>query len=141
MKKNKYIILVSLLVLVTVCLFFNYKKDNKQIFFIREEVATKTETQNNLQNINISLKTPDKSYLVKVEEGATALDVMKNAQNSGFSFNGKEYPGMGYFIDEINGVKSENGKYWIYYINEQEAEIGVSKYVVNNGDIINWKLK
>ena len=156
MKKNKYIIIIflALIISVTGFLVLNVKKNNSQTFFIREDVVTRTETQNNISNatkdikedddsnnITLSLNTPDKSYIVKVEEGVNVYDVMKSAQNDGFSFNGKEYPGLGFFVEEINGIKGENGKYWMYYVNNKEAEVGISKYIIKDGDIINWKLK
>jgi hypothetical protein len=46
--------------------------------------------------------------------------------------------GLGNFIDEINGIKGTKGRYWIYYINNKKASVGVSKYFVKNGDIIKW---
>ena len=46
---------------------------------------------------------------------------------------------MGSFITEINGIKGLPGKYWIYYVNDKLASVGVSKYVLKEGDIINWK--
>ena len=56
-----------------------------------------------------------------------------------FSFKTKEYPGLGYFVEEINGVGGGQGKYWIYYVNGKEASVGIKDYVVKEGDIISWK--
>ena len=67
---------------------------------------------------------------------------MQNLENdtaSGFTFKYKEYPSMGIFVEEINGVRGSQGKYWIYYVNDKEAEVGISKNIVKDGDIISWK--
>ncbi|MBI2436323.1 MAG: DUF4430 domain-containing protein [Candidatus Magasanikbacteria bacterium] len=58
-----------------------------------------------------------------------------------FNFSTKEYGGIGHFVQEINGLE-ENVKdkmYWIYYINGQPAQIGISDYIIQQGDIIEWK--
>jgi len=69
----------------------------------------------------------------------SVYDFMQKLQAEGkMNFQSKNYPGLGKFITEINGV--ENGeKYWFYYVNGQKAEIGVSNYKINNGDIVSWK--
>ena len=67
---------------------------------------------------------------------------MTNLQNNkvnNFTFNYKEYSGLGIFIDEINGVKGGQGGYWIYYINNKEANVGVSNYILKDGDSVLWK--
>lgn len=55
----------------------------------------------------------------------------------------KSYSGLGYFVDEINGVKSDKlrGKYWIYYINGVKAQTGISTYIIKSGDVIIWKFE
>lgn len=59
-------------------------------------------------------------------------------KESDFSFKGKEYSSLGYFVEEINRNKGTPGKYWIYYVNGKEASVGISKYILKNGDIIKW---
>ena len=55
------------------------------------------------------------------------------------TFTDKTYSGMGKFIEEINGLKNNGNQSWIYYVNEIEAQVGVSNYKINKGDIISWK--
>jgi len=137
MKKNKYIIIILTTTIILICLFLWCEKRNDKIFIHNNEI-NKSE---DLNNINVYLNVLNKNYSLIIPEGATVLDTMNISKNNNFSFKGKEYPSLGFFVEEINGVKGENGKYWIYYINEQQAEVGVSKYIVKNGDIISWKLK
>ena len=54
------------------------------------------------------------------------------------NFVEKNYTGMGKFIESINGIKNGE-KNWIYYVNGQKANIGVSNYKIKNGDIVSWK--
>jgi hypothetical protein len=58
-----------------------------------------------------------------------------------FIFSTKNYPGMGQFVEEINGIKNDfkQNKYWIYYINNKSAIAGISQYIIQQGDIIEWK--
>ena len=55
------------------------------------------------------------------------------------TFTDKTYSGMGKFIEEINGLKNNGNQSWIYDVNEIEAQVGVSNYKINKGDIISWK--
>ena len=65
---------------------------------------------------------------------------MQQLQNEGkIIFKEKNYLGMGKFVEEINGVKSNGEKYWIYYVNNKKANIGISNYKINEGDIVSWK--
>ena len=83
------------------------------------------------------------SYEVFTPEGSTAYDLMVAAasKQDDFSFQGQNFPGIGFFVEEINGLAQDkkSGMYWIYYINGQTAQVGVSQYKLKNNDIITWK--
>lgn len=93
--------------------------------------------------IRIVLEVPGFSYKISVPEGSTAYDLMVEAasQYDNFSFRGREFSGLGFFVEEINGLSQDQkeGMYWIYYINGQSAPIGVSLYEVKANDVITWK--
>lgn len=89
----------------------------------------------------VTLKILDKNYQVSFENGDSVFDVMnkiKSDKNNNFDFKYKEYPSLGVFVEEINGLKNGQDKYWIYYVNGKEAEVGISKYILKRGDIISW---
>lgn len=91
--------------------------------------------------IEAKLRVVDKTYTVSLPKGSSAYDVMAKVQEtSDFRFRGKEFPGLGFFIQEINGLEQSPrlAKYWIYYINGKKAEVGISAYTVNEHDIISW---
>lgn len=95
-----------------------------------------------LRNIKVSLFVLNKKYETEVKEGGTVYDAMKSIESekeNNFSFKTKEYGSLGIFVDGINGIMGKSGQYWIYYVNDKEASVSVSKYVLKSGDIINWK--
>ncbi|HAE36971.1 MAG: hypothetical protein UR85_C0009G0021 [Candidatus Nomurabacteria bacterium GW2011_GWF2_35_66] len=94
--------------------------------------------------IKVSLNVFDKKYEVETKEGTSVFEMMKILEEKStplntFSFQYKEVSGLGSFITEINGVKGTPGKYWMYYVNDKLASVGVSQYILKDGDIINWK--
>lgn len=93
--------------------------------------------------IEVSVKVIDKNFNVKVADGSTALEAMEKLanENKDFKFVGKNYGSMGIFIESINGIDGTNKKFWIYYVNNEKASVGVSKYVLRSGDIISWNLE
>lgn len=84
-----------------------------------------------------------KKYTINFEkEGIILKDLLDKLQTeSDFSFSGKNYPGIGFFVNEMNGTKNDNkqGKYWVYYLNGQSAQVGISNQKINSGDNIEWK--
>ena len=73
-------------------------------------------------------------------EKTTVYDFMDKLRSEGkINFVEKNYTGMGKFIETINGMKSGSDRSWIYYVNGKEAEVGVSNYKINPGDIVSWK--
>lgn len=84
----------------------------------------------------------DQTIEAQTEQGATVFKAMQNlmAENK-ISFHATNYSGIGYFVDEIGGIKNDqqNGLYWIYYINGQSASVGISLYSLKPNDIITWK--
>ncbi len=115
----------------------NQKQDINQ-----EETISSPEPFLNLNTINAVLVVSEKRYEAAVPAGSTVLDLMETIKKQGeFKFNGKNSPGLGFFVEEINGVKNSPSAnaYWIYYVNEEAAPVGVSSYVLKNNDVINWK--
>lgn len=84
----------------------------------------------------------EKKYEISVPENSTVYDLMNALKQRGdIDFQGKNSAGLGFFVEEINGVKNSasNNTYWIYYINGKVAEVGISNYILKPNDVINWK--
>lgn len=75
---------------------------------------------------------PPKNH--SVYEAMTAL-----ASTTDFTFKSKYYPGLGFFIEEINGVKNADGFYWTLYINGRYSTVGASQYILKDKDRYEWK--
>lgn len=102
------------------------------------ELATTKEIKN---PVNLTVEINDKQYALQLPEKSTAYDAMqKLISDNKITVSLKEFKGIGYFIEEINGLKNNNetGEYWIYYINGQSAKMGISSYTLKNNDLIKW---
>lgn len=72
--------------------------------------------------------------VLEVEEGAILLDVMKE------QYELEEADG---FISAINGYEQdeEAGKYWLFDLNGEMAEVGAAELELSDGDLVEWKLE
>lgn len=79
---------------------------------------------------------------IPFREGSTLYDALRDARDAELiDFEAKEYPGLGYFITRIGALAQAPNAQLMYDLNGKEASVGVSAYVLENGDIIEWKLK
>ena len=89
---------------------------------------------------NASFKIGDIIYSFTVEKGETVLDAMRALEaSSSFTFTGREYPGLGFFVVSIDGRANGGGKYWILYANGVLSAVGVSEAPVRAGDAFEWR--
>lgn len=82
------------------------------------------------------------AYTLNLPEKSTAYDAMLQlVADKKIAAVFKEFSGLGYFVDEVDGVKTDKnaGKYWIYYLNGKPAQMGISNYILKNNDLITWK--
>ena len=162
MRKNQEKVFIAVLssILIVICIFYYflvYKKNQSFVYtdpkfgdsdilqptkqnpsptppLIRAEVNTDT------NNIQVSLNVLDKKYDTLATETSTVFEVMKKMEGEGvFDFKYTENQGLGAFVNEINGIKGKRGEYWLYYVNDKKATVGISNYVLQSGDIISWK--
>ena len=80
-------------------------------------------------------------YEVEIADGSSVYDLMDQLKRENkIDFSGRNYAGMGFFVEEINGAKNDAaGKNWIYYVNGRPAPVGISNYLIKANDIIKWK--
>ena len=130
-QKHKYhlAILAGLLVLAAVSAYYTYR-------------APPLIVDSQSPPITVSLRV-DETFEARTElpAGATVFTLLATLQkNDQLSFRAKDFGGaLGQFIEEINGTPNSNDRYWIYYINNQKARVGVSNYTLQAGDVITWK--
>lgn len=91
-----------------------------------------------------TIKVYNSVYKLEVQPRSSVYDLMKQLRaQTDFSFSGKEFSGgLGFFVEEINGQRQnpKEKKYWIYYINGEMAVTGISTYIIQPNDLIEWKL-
>lgn len=96
-----------------------------------------------VETITVTLNVEDKNHPAEVVPGSTVYDLMKQLADTGqIQITFKDYGRtLGYLVEEINEIKNslKNRKYWIYYINDKKAQIGISNYTLQSGDTITWK--
>lgn len=103
-------------------------------------------TQEKLQEersdtISAVLFVQGQEYKLAVPRGSTVHDFMDTASTTlGLRFQGRDFGGIGFFVEEINGIFQDQSQkmYWIYSINGQKSQVGVSQYRLQAGDIISW---
>jgi len=52
------------------------------------------------------------------------------------------YPGLGYFVDAINGVWKTSTRFWMWYQWKNEwvyGPCGAGSYLLSNGEIVMWQ--
>lgn len=85
----------------------------------------------------------DQNYTLQFNAGENLLTAMRRLDNAddNFQFSGREYPSLGFFVEEINGIKNNptNNEYWGYYINGKTATVGISLYILKLNDLIKWQ--
>jgi len=133
-EKIKKLILIAFLLLVCSVLIYIYTTPTKQDSSPSNLPLVKEQEKN-----PVILEINGVRYENKISEQTNVYSFMEQLQNEGkINFKDKTYSGMGKFIEEINGIKNGE-KSWIYYVNGKKANIGVSNYQINRGDLISWK--
>jgi len=111
----------------------------KEIVTISQE---EIKTQEQVFDGHVQLAAGEIDVALQFMTGESLYDVFKNAQDNGLlEFSGRKYPGLGFFITSIGTLREGNGKNLMYFINGEEASVGVSVYVPHDGDVITWELK
>lgn len=104
--------------------------------------ASPQENISERNTVSASIQIGTDKYAVTLPENSTAYDALVYLKdNKGLEFSAKPFSGIGFFVDEMNGIRNDpkNSLYWGYYINGKSASIGASAYVLKNNDNILWK--
>lgn len=148
-KQYKLILLVPCLALVLLLsAVFISKKDPGVIdTHISVPTTSSSEQENQIppeeanNTISVALTAGDTNVELSPTAGMTLYDALVEAKENGaLSFSGKEYSGLGFFVSDIGTLHQTAGTNMIYYINSKEASVGVSAYILKDGDVIEWKL-
>ncbi len=74
-------------------------------------------------------------------ENQSAFDLLKQiTEKNNIGLLYKDYGGdLGIFIESIGQVKNNNNSWWQYWVNNKYAEKGAGNYLVQPGDVIEFK--
>ena len=117
------------------------KQKHKILFFFLLIVATLflftfPKTQKDMSPPSPALE----SFENTIPGDISVYDFMDRLRREGkIIFTEKNYAGMGKFIETINGVRGDGERNWIFYVNGVKAQVGVSDYKINKGDVVSWK--
>lgn len=136
-ESNKKIIWLGLIVSLFFLSIFVFTKDIGQSKSFNSSLSSATpRTENTAQAF---LEINGEKLGTAIIDKESVYDFMIKLKEEGkINFKDKTYSGMGKLIEEINGVKNSE-KNWIYYVNGKKANIGISNYKINKGDVISWK--
>jgi len=75
----------------------------------------------------------------RVMRGSTLLDVTSEVAE----VNSTVYPGMGAFVQSINGIENRDPYYWMWWMwtewgGWQEGPVAADRYVVADGETLLW---
>jgi hypothetical protein len=135
-KKEKIKISIAIGISITLlCSFFSIS------YLKTKEISPpSTQIESNTKKDYITLDINGFKYKSEIVGIKKVYEIMeKLKEDKKITFEEKTYSGMGKFIEEINGIKNNGEKNWIYYVNNKKANIGISNYEVKAGDIISWK--
>jgi hypothetical protein len=103
--------------LVIICLIFGYF-----IFKDIERYQRIKTTQNN------------KQVEYSGVDGKTVFELLKSSHDVEYTKSD-----LGVFIISIDNLKTTDGNYWIYYVNDRMGEVAADKFLTENGQKIIWK--
>ncbi len=91
--------------------------------------------------MRVSLEVRGKTVEIGLKENGSVYDMLVAAQKKGLiSFSGRQFSGVGFFVEEIDGLRQDGrkGMYWIYAVNGTKAHVGVSSYELKEGDRVTF---
>ncbi len=139
--KTKLILIgaVSAVVITTAFAYTYRESPAPQTVSVFSGVATGSTSSPQATSL-ATFKVGDKTYPLDIAPNKTVIDAMRALASTGdFTFTTREYPGLGTFVDSINGQKGGSGMYWILYVNGATSANGVSATTLETGDVIEWK--
>lgn len=107
-----------------------------------QDLPQSAEKHGQMKTIQARIRVGEQTVSVDVPEGNTVYDGMKAAQEQNLiEFRGRKFSGLGFFVQEINGVQQDFSKnmVWIYYLNGNKAKVGISNTIIKPNDVIEWK--
>jgi len=101
-----------------------------------------TQIEEEINSVTTTIDFGDENKITYQEKNfneKTAYDLLKKtAEVNNFEIKVKQYD-FGVFVEEIDERKNTNEKAWIYFLNSVSATTAADTYIVQSGDLIEWK--
>ncbi|HNW71761.1 MAG TPA: DUF4430 domain-containing protein [Candidatus Paceibacterota bacterium] len=140
-EKNKILIAIIICLLLFISFFYISNKNKKNNYSPPQitENPTKNDKEEKGRTQTAILEINKIKYTGEIKNGESIYSFMNSLrEKEKITFIEKNYSGMGAFVEEINGIKNNGEKNWIYYVNGKKANIGISNYKINSGDTVSW---
>jgi len=104
------------------------------------------ESKEYIDNVSLKIISPSWSisYLNISTKNTTVADLLSEcADKYNFTIEKEFFQGYDSFLFiAINNLENgDDDKYWQYYVNGKFADVGCSKFVLNDNDIIEWRFE
>lgn len=137
MQKKLLLFFIAVVILFSGILYFQNTDSNSSTDLSTTTLENSSETFEITQVINFGNDVPPESSTVQAQQGKTALELLQSSKN----VEVKEFD-FGTLVESIDGYKNgTENKYWSYYVNGKEANVGASEYQVQANDEIRWEFK
>jgi hypothetical protein len=133
MKKILLYIALTIIFITGIGLYF--KNSNLNLKVTQEKTKVEKEVKTSIDFGDGTVVT----YSEKDFQDKNAYDLLKKTvEVNKIKMAVKQYD-FGVMIEEIDGRKNTNEKAWIYFIDALSASNAADKYIVQEGDLIEWK--
>ena len=83
---------------------------------------------------------PTRTHVIVADTAGSVESLMQEKYSSGsLTYTSRAYPTLGSFLESIDGLKNQNGFYWMLYVNGSSSSVGMSHANVIPGDRIEWR--
>ncbi len=136
---KKYIALIAAVIVLAGGAFVSQQWFVKYFSNVNATSEVKPRVDNKISRVVVSVTIEEKHYSATLS-GSTVLDVMRALSAEGsLNFFGRDFPGLGFFVESINGKKNTEGYYWILLINGKKSDLGASQARIQTGDVVEWR--
>lgn len=74
-----------------------------------------------------------------IDTKSTVLSILKKKlEQTGSTVTTKSY-NFGAMVESINGITNNSEYFWAFSVNGQAGSISADKYILKNGDVVEWK--
>jgi len=143
MKRKNILIGLGIIIVIIVVTWTIFSDMFGQTLFQKESMVLQEGSKKEMISLVIdNNEGAPKTFEIEFNEGITALDLLKKqAEELNMTLRTKTYD-IGTLIEVIGDKENgQDGKYWMYYVNEELPTVAVDKKEIKSGDKIKFKFE